>query len=85
MSLPTHRDSISGRTRTWPYGTQKRVRVLGVEPAMCMIVSDGIEGYVLVDAIPEGVQDGDAGTITFTEGGPLGGYWKFEKDVEVGR
>jgi hypothetical protein len=24
--------------------------------------------------------DSDIGTLTFTKGGPMGGYWKFKKD-----
>jgi len=26
--------------------------------------------------------DGDEGTLTFTEGGPTGGYWKFQKEAK---
>lgn len=84
MNMPTHRDSISGRTRTWPYGMQKRVIVIEQQGPSILIVADGTEGFVLIDSIPAGILPGDVGSITFTEGGPLGGYWKFEKDVEGG-
>jgi hypothetical protein len=75
------------QTRTWPYGTTKRVKVLNAvrNPRyvglICHCDEDG-EGYVLTMRRPfyEEVQDGDAGTITFKEGGPTGGYWEFTGD-----
>ena len=68
-------------TRTWPYGTVLEVKVVerviagGARALICTEPKSG-EGFVLFgdksDAKP-----GDTGTITFTQGGPTGGYWKY--------
>lgn len=71
---------LSGRLRTWPYGTKKRVTVLDAPHQSVLVVSDGDEGFVLIDAIPANVNKGDTGVITYTDGGPLGGYWHFQPD-----
>lgn len=65
--------------RTWPYGTKKRVEVIHVEPKVLGLVDQQREGYLLalhgLDPLPV---KGDQGIITFTQGGPTGGYWKYE-------
>jgi hypothetical protein len=40
------------------------------------------EGHILLgdSAGDATAKEGDKGTITFTRGGPLGGYWQFKKD-----
>jgi len=68
-------------TRTWPYGTVKHVRVEDSHPYFIACVEDGAnddEAYLLVGRYPD-VKTGDHGYITFTEGGPTGGYWQFTK------
>lgn len=78
-------------TRTWPYGTQRRGKVQiakwrpkGIPDHVSsgqLIIDDRGEGHVCVgDAGDPEAMDGDAGVLTFTKGGPTGGYWKFERD-----
>ena len=83
------------QTRTWPYGTIKQVellsrheRVRGPGGTICNVLvvgevlGDGPkEAYILVgttDQYQNG-DTGDKGTITFCQGGPMGGHWKFER------
>lgn len=67
------------KTRTWPYGTTKQVQVLVAHQRVVMLRDKEREGYVLLwpnlETMPT---EGDYGVITFTEGGPTGGYWKYE-------
>ncbi len=73
----SHQDFLSGRTRTWPYGTQKTVTVVHSEKNALVCREDATsEGFVLLGQ--GDVREGMPGTITFLEGGPTGGYWKFE-------
>jgi hypothetical protein len=47
-----------------------------------MLIIEGEQAPTLClgdKASAEGVVKGDRGTMTFTPGGPLGGYWKFTK------
>ncbi|MDB6017705.1 MAG: hypothetical protein JWR19_2194 [Pedosphaera sp.] len=65
--------------RTWVYGTQFRCKVVASFPSMIMVEAAGInEAFSLVG---HGVFPlppvGSMGLITFTQGGPTGGYWKF--------
>lgn len=69
-----------------PFGTSKPCRVDEVfrrgNAAALMLFPDGEDRPTLClfdRASAEGVQKGDRGTMTFTQGGPMGGYWKFEK------
>jgi hypothetical protein len=76
------------QTKTWPYGTVKQVKVVerrsakfkgqAVEVVLCVEPASN-EGFVLMD---RGVlaQVGEEGFITFTNGGPTGGYWKYSKE-----
>lgn len=77
--------------KTWPYGTKRRATVLksnwrpeGLDPrapAGQLLRDELNEGHLCVgEAADQSAQPGDTGTLTFTEGGPTGGYWKFEKD-----
>jgi hypothetical protein len=44
---------------------------------------DQNEGHILIGGAEDKTAEvGDTGTLTFTEGGPTGGYWKFKKDTE---
>lgn len=78
--------------RTWPYGTKRRARVLerstakvGGQTVRVMVLEelDRKEAHVLVgnECCDAGANRGDEGTLTFTQGGPTGGYWKFSKTV----
>jgi hypothetical protein len=73
------------RFKTWPYGTTKRVEVLSVEKAGrdkvvgCIDETDHGQGFILVLRAVS-VAIGDHGTITFRQGGPIGGYWDFRRD-----
>jgi len=78
-------------TRTWPYGTTRRgtVRIARMQNPFYAKTSDA---QIIVDDQKEmhacvgescadfTAKDGDTGTLTFTQGGPTGGYWKFTKD-----
>ena len=68
--------------KTWPYGTKRRAKVRGVETegmTTALVVQDELgEAHILIGTGSVG-EEGDRGTITFLQGGPMGGYWKFEK------
>jgi len=68
-------------TKTWPYGTTLRCVVVDCAKQFQCVVDERNEGHVLVgDAQDPTAKPGDTGTLTFTEGGPTGGFWKFQKD-----
>lgn len=72
-------------TVTWPYGTTRRGRVIhsfaSIGARGMLVECERGEGHVLLgDAGDISAGIGDYGTLTFTEGGPTGGYWKFTKD-----
>ena len=71
-------------TRTWPYGTKKRLKVLGCVSTehdiliTCVEPATG-EGFMLVEpCIPGEIlpSDGDEIGVEFTKGGVTGGFWK---------
>ena len=71
-------------TKTWPYGTIKQARVLGVKnftdgTQVAVLEEVGTREAFILHQMPEQIADGDSGIITFTQGGPTGGYWKFAK------
>jgi hypothetical protein len=80
-------------TRTWPYGTVKQVTVFAFnrcyhQGKRCTILAvtaeDDKEAYLMVNGPDEPTRKkGDRGTITFTQGGPTGGYWKFTPDAQA--
>lgn len=77
MSLPA---------KTWPYGTQRRAKLLKIEATRrgvhVLFLEDELgEGHViLVDKAPS-AKAGDGGVLTFTQGGPTGGYWSFSNEA----
>ena len=73
------RDALTGRTRTWPYGTAKAVEVLEVQPGLLMCKDGDNEGYIIIDGYADenAAKPGDRGTIMFTAGGPTGGHWVY--------
>jgi hypothetical protein len=74
------------QTRTWPYGTTRLAKVVECikqrHHLKAQVLTDELgEGHVLLaGAQDESAKTGDRGTLTFTKGGPTGGYWKFKKD-----
>lgn len=72
--------------RTWPYGTVKKATVihtiLDSNPKAILVKADDSEGFLLIgeETFPKDLAIDDKGEITFTQGGPTGGYWKFTKD-----
>lgn len=78
-------------TKTWPYGTTRKAKVLkanwrppGLDPrasAATYLLDDQGEAHVCVGPTGDlSAKEGDHGTLTFTQGGPTGGYWKFTKN-----
>jgi hypothetical protein len=73
--------------RTWAYGTKRKAEILdrsrqrinGELVDVLIVRDDQGEAHVLVGTRSGDGRPGDVGTITFTNGGPMGGYWRFEK------
>ncbi|MDE2096155.1 MAG: hypothetical protein KGL39_02845 [Patescibacteria group bacterium] len=73
------------QTKTWPYGTQKRVELLDSRITKIkgvgfqIVVDDQKEAFVLMgeSCCDFTAEVGSRGVITFMQGGPTGGYWKF--------
>lgn len=73
-------------TRHVEFGTVKPVRVDAVIThgsyvgVVCIAADEPKSPYILLHR-KDGISaaEGDRGVITFTRGGPLGGYWKFER------
>jgi len=75
--------------RTFPFGTTRRATIVYEDGFYVFCQDDRGEWHILIDLGDwEGVSPkqycdvavGDTGVITFTEGGPLDGYWQFTKD-----
>ena len=71
----------------WSYGTRKQVKVLHAEriqwrgKTVCVvrvIEEKTTLNFVLMRRAAQTARPGDRATITFTQGGPSGGYWKYE-------
>lgn len=74
---------MSIQTKTWPYGKVKKatmVRSRGPNYAQFVLDEDKEMHILMRGAGDDSAKVGDIGTITFTEGGPTGGYWKFKRD-----
>lgn len=80
-------DALSGRTRTWPYGTKKTVTVDTIKLGLLSNDFDVIcieqmpngdrEGYLLIGCKNlVAVEVGKRYVMEFTKGGPCGGYWR---------
>ena len=71
-------------TRTWPYGTRKNVTVInsGLARAGRVVLAretGTCEVFILVQGLEVWSPATDCeGVIVFSEGGPTGGYWRFE-------
>lgn len=80
------------KTSTWPYGTKKHGTIVqasrmpgGFNLLFLDSSQDGkTEGFFLVfdhdHAEASKAKPGDKGVITFTRGGPTGGYWNYVGD-----
>jgi hypothetical protein len=71
-------------TVTHPYGTTRKATVLksDLQPSAMLLVDELGEGHILMYGCGDmKAEAGDTGTLTFTKGGPAGGYWKFRKDA----
>ena len=77
-------------TRTWAYGTTRRVEVVSIArlgKVLCVgcvevAAKAGAdrEGFVLIDGedgFPDSLAEGVHRTIVFVAGGPTGGHWTF--------
>lgn len=70
---------MSTIVRTWPYGTEKKVKVEYASNALIICV-EGNEAFLLVrHADIEIPCAGAEVVIVFMEGGPTGGYWKIKR------
>ena len=80
--------------KTWPYGTTRRGVVCIARWHPKSLPADTTDGQLIRDELNEmhicvgeqcadfTAKAGDSGTLTFTQGGPTGGYWKFTKDTK---
>lgn len=80
------------KTATYPYGTTRRATVLKTNWRPAGLPAQAPSGQLLMDDVGEAhicvgdtcadftAKADDKGTLTFTQGGPTGGYWKFVKD-----
>ncbi len=69
------------QAKTWPYGTTRKGVVEKSGNGWQIVVDATREAHVLMrGAQDDSAEVGDRGTLTFTDGGPTGGYWKFVKD-----
>ena len=77
---------ITMLARTWPYGTQKQVTIIGKAAkgryiGLVCHEAGSKEAFVCIYSAshPTAVsaREGEKGTLTFTEGGPTGGYWDY--------
>jgi hypothetical protein len=75
--------------KSWPYGTQRRAEVIYVRKhhsyrsavgAMVALADDQGDAHIIFASADEALSAGDRGVLTFTQGGPSGGYWAFRKD-----
>jgi len=74
---------MSVETKTWPYGTTRlgKVESITLVYGWHIVKDDQNEGHILTGGARDAsAKVGDKGTLTFTKGGPTGGYWKFKKD-----
>lgn len=79
------------KTQTWPYGTKKHGTVIQASRVQggfnILLMESGeskTEAFFLVldhnHAEASNAKIGDKGVITFTQGGPTGGYWDYKSD-----
>jgi len=69
-------------TETWPYGTTRRAKVIENESRFTIVEDDTGKVHILAfGAGDRTAKKDEQGTLTFTFGGPTGGYWKFTKDA----
>lgn len=67
--------------KTWAYGTRRRATILSVSHGTCsdcvVLKDEQNEGHILANQIYDpNLKNGDEVTLEFTQGGPMGGYWR---------
>lgn len=72
--------------RQFAFGETRKATIQASEPGFLVALDDCGEGHLLWfdhKAREKSEFDvGDRGTLTFTKGGPAGGFWKFTKEGE---
>ncbi len=64
-------------TRIWPYGTVLKGKVIDFMKGYQFIKDEHGEGHILIKGAGcDEAKVGDDVILTFTQGGPTGGYWK---------
>ena len=71
--------------KTHAYGTTRKgvvEHLINARDGWIQIVLDdvGEAHFLMAGCGDRSAKSGDKGTLTFTKGGPTGGYWKFNKD-----
>lgn len=67
--------------RVFQYGETRRATVEHVDRSGALVLTDELgEGHILLGVPSDPCEKGDAGTLTFTKGGSMGGYWRFTKE-----
>ena len=70
--------------RRFEFGETRKATISVAHPGMLIAIDEFEEGHLLLFTVKSRREcefaEGDAGTLTFTAGGPKGGYWKFTKD-----
>ena len=70
------------KTKTWEYGTRKNAEVLDVFTNTVVLLDEENEGHILTGTEHDvDVKIGDTAVMEFTQGGPIGGYWKIIETV----
>ena len=72
------------KTKTFDIGETRKAWLLSIEEykgsTILVFVGDDSEGYIAMGHPKGDFKVNDQGTLTFTKGGPLGGYWHFTPD-----
>lgn len=68
-------------TRKFNIGETRKATVEEIGRKLVVVVDEFKEGHFLIGmAHDPNIFKGQTGTLTFTAGGPMGGYWKFTGD-----
>ncbi len=67
------------------FGTKRnaRIELVDLDRATIVVSDDADEVRIIIEKkplSPTDLQVGDLGNITWTQGGPYGGHWKFERN-----
>jgi hypothetical protein len=71
-------------TRTWAYGTKlKGVLLEKSKPRnyfVLLVQDENNEAFLILQKDDPQVEIGEEGNLTFREGGPAGGHWRFARE-----